>query len=85
VTGQNLIAYFQTPQGSEYPGLVLRVIDQTTGAVLGSVASYNPTANLEDQATGAIALPYTGTYTIRVEGGTDRSGVGVYRFKVLLQ
>jgi hypothetical protein len=85
VAGQNLIAYFQTPQGSEYPGLVLRVIDQTTGAVLGSVASYNPTANLEDQATGAIALPYTGTYTIRVEGATDRSGAGVYRFKVLLQ
>src|SRR5206468_3614174 len=32
VQGQHLIAYLQTPQGSQYPGLVLQVIDQTSGA-----------------------------------------------------
>ena len=83
--GQHLIAYFQTPQGSEYPGLVLRVIDATSGAILGSVASLNPTPNLDDQSTGSIELPYTGAYTIRVEGASDRTGVGLYRFKVVLQ
>jgi hypothetical protein len=83
--GQRLIAYVQTPQGAEYPGLVLRVIDVTSGAVLGSVPSYNPTPALEDQSTGPIQLPYTGAYTIRVEGASDRSGVGPYRFKVVLQ
>jgi len=82
--GQSLIAYLQTPQGAEYPGLVLRVID-TSGAVLGSVASLNPTPALEDQSTGSIVLPYSGAYTIRVEGGSDRNGAGPYRFKVVLQ
>ncbi|HEV8398951.1 MAG TPA: hypothetical protein VGQ18_03835 [Gemmatimonadales bacterium] len=83
--GQHLIAYLQTPQGSYYPGVVLRVIDTTSGAVLGSVASLNNTPALEDQSTGPIELPYTGAYTIRVEGGSDRYGSGVYRFKVVLQ
>ena len=32
-----------------------------------------------------IVLPYTGAYTIRVEGASDRSVSGVYRFKVVLQ
>ncbi len=83
--GQHLIAYLQTPQGSFYPGVVLRVIDTTSGAVLGSVASLNNTPALEDQSTGPIDLPYTGAFTIRVEGASDRYGSGVYRFKVVLQ
>ncbi len=83
--GQSLIAYLQTPQGAEYPGLVLQLIDATSGAVLGSVASLNPTPALEDQSTGSIVLPYSGAYTIRVEGGSDRNGAGPYRFKVVLQ
>lgn len=83
--GQHLIAYFQTPQGSGYPGLVLRIIDVTSGAALGSVASLNPTPALEDQSTGSIELPYTGAYTIRVEGVSDRNGAGSYRFKIVLQ
>jgi hypothetical protein len=83
--GQHLIAYLQTPQGSFYPGVVLRVIDTTSGAVLGSVASLNNTPALEDQSTGPIELPYTGAFTIRVEGASDRYGSGVYRFKVVLQ
>jgi len=83
--GQSLIAYLQTPQGSQYPGLVLQVIDTTSGAVLGSVASLNPTPTLEDQSTGSIVLPYSGAYTIRVEGASDRNGAGAYRFKIVLQ
>ena len=83
--GQSLIAYLQTPQGSQYPGLVLQVIDTTSGTVLGSVASLNPTSTLEDQSTGSIVLPYSGAYTIRVEGASDRNGAGAYRFKVVLQ
>lgn len=84
--GQTLIGYLQTPLGTtSFEGIVLRVVDATTGAVLGSVASGNPTPNLEDQSTGPIVLPYTGAYTIRVEGGSDRNVAGPYRFKVVLQ
>jgi len=83
--GQSFIAYLQTPQGSQYPGLVLRVVDTASGTVLASVASLNPTPALEDQSTGSIVLPYSGAYTIRVEGASDRNGAGPYRFKVVLQ
>lgn len=84
--GQTLIAYLQTPLGAaSFEGIVLRVVDATSGAVLGSVTSDNPTPNLEDQSTGPIVLPYTGAYTIRVEGGSDRTVAGSYRFKVVLQ
>jgi hypothetical protein len=82
--GQSLIAYLQTPQGA-YPGLVLRIIDTTSGDVLGSVSSVNPTPALEDQSTGSIVLPYSGAYTIRVEGTSDRNSAGPYRFKVIVQ
>jgi len=82
--GQHLTAYFQTPQGSGYPGVVLRVIDGS-GAVLGFVSSLNATPALEDQSTGSIELPYTGAYTVRVEGADDRWGAGSYRFKIVLQ
>ncbi len=86
VQGQTLIAYLQTPLGAAgLEGIVLRVVDLTSGAVLGSVTSDDATPNLEDRSTGPIVLPYTGAYTIRVEGGSDRSVAGPYRFKVVLQ
>lgn len=83
--GQNVTVYFQTPQGvTEYPGVVLEVVDTSSNAVLGSVSSINPTANLEDLSTGKITLPYSGTFLIRVQGGSDRAGAtfGDYRFRI---
>lgn len=84
VQGQRIEVYFQTPNGTCcFEPLVLELMDPSSDAVLGSLSSRNPTANLEDQSTGVVALPRTGDYRLRVRGGTDRYGTGAYRFRAV--
>jgi hypothetical protein len=83
VAGDRVNVYFQTPLGVfGWEGLVLELIDTATGAILGSVRSINPTQRLDEQGTGPIALPSTGTYTVHVRGGMDWYGRGQYRLQV---
>lgn len=80
--GERVVGYFQTPNGVGNPGLVLELLTPDLQQVLGSVASINPTAHLEDNATGTITLPVSGQYMLRVRGASDRGSVGIYRFSV---
>ena len=82
VAGNTVQVYFQTPLGSGFEGLVLELINPATGAVLGSVRSQNPTQQLEEQGTGSVMLPSTGSYMIRVRGSSDSRGKGQYRMQV---
>jgi hypothetical protein len=80
--GQTITAYFQTPQGFSYPFVVLQLLRQGTEDVLGEVISGNPTGSITDQSTGPIVLPASGQYVVRVQGTSDREGLGAYRFLV---
>lgn len=80
--GQVVNAFFQAPAGtSSFRGVALEIID-VNGASLARIVAVNPTAQLEDIATGPIALATTGTYTVRVQGGSEDLGSGLYRFSV---
>jgi hypothetical protein len=82
--GRTVQVYFQTPQGvCCFDPLLLEVMDPANNAVLGSVTSKNPTPNLEDQTTGAVVLPRTDQFRVRVRGSSDRYGAGAFRFRIV--
>lgn len=82
VAGNTVEVYFQTPLGIGFEGLVLELINPATGAVLGSVSSNNPTEQLDEQGTGPVVLPSTGSYMVRVRSNSDSVGKGQYRLQV---
>ena len=83
VGGDTVNVYFQTPLGTCcFEGLVLELVNPPTGAILGSVRSANSTQRLDEQGTGPVELPSSGTYMVRVRGGLDWLGRGQYRLQV---
>ncbi|HEU5183336.1 MAG TPA: hypothetical protein VFU01_02135 [Gemmatimonadaceae bacterium] len=83
VGGDTVNVYFQTPLGTCcFDGLVLELVNPATGAILGSVRSANSTQRLDEQGTGPVELPSSGTYMVRVRGGLDWLGRGQYRLQV---
>jgi hypothetical protein len=80
---RDLSVYFQTPQGTAWPGLTLDVQDPTTDSIFGSVTSDNPTSDLEDLAVGPFTIPADGTYLVRVRSAIATNGTGEYRFRIV--
>lgn len=81
--GQSVDVFFQTPHGLTEPGtLELDLIDLTTNAVVATLTSNNPTANLEDINRRGVALPSTGSYRVRVQSVDGAFAEGDYRFRV---
>jgi hypothetical protein len=83
VAGEQVQAYFNTPQGVITGGtLTLEVVEAATQIVLGTVESGNPTPEITDQGTGLLTLPSTGAYRIRVRGTLDTTGAAPYEFLI---
>jgi hypothetical protein len=81
--GEQLRAYFNTPQGVITGGtLTMEVVEAATGDVLGSVVSGNSAVDIHDQGTGLLTLPSSGTYLIRVRGTVDTNGAALYEFLI---
>jgi hypothetical protein len=81
--GQSVDLFFQTPHGLDEPGFIeLDLIDLATNAVLATLTSNNPTANLEDINRRGIVLPSTGSYRVRVQSVDGAFAEGDYRFRV---
>jgi hypothetical protein len=80
--GEQIQAFFNTPQGISGSSLTLEVVQAATGTVLGSVVGGNPVFDIHDQGTGQLTLPGNGTYLIRVRGTVDTGGVGAYEFLI---
>jgi hypothetical protein len=79
--GQVVNLHFSLPANVGSPGLMVEFIDSPTNTVLGSAWTFNPSP-VGDVSTGAISLPRTGSYLIRVRGVTDKETKGAYRFVV---
>ncbi len=84
--GESLRAFLDLPHGDwgGYLGLTLEVSPSGSDSVLGSVSLMNPAPDL-DVGTGVIAIPASGSYTVRVHASDERSGGTVpteYRFQL---
>jgi hypothetical protein len=80
--GAIVTAYLNTPGGFPGNAAVLDVLEPGTGNVLGTVSSGNSAPNLTDQSTGAIVLPVTGVYTVRISQLSTHPTNGQYVFMV---
>lgn len=86
--GQEVAVFLQGLSGAsafaQY--LVLELLDQAwtvNETRLGQqVTSPGNASTLEGQRTGAITLPRTGTFTVRVQGINSDEARGPYRFQV---
>jgi hypothetical protein len=63
-------------------GVTLEILSPSGNTVLGSVEVTNPDDNIRTFGTGAVVLPSTGTYRVRVRGIEDTGGSGPYRILV---
>jgi hypothetical protein len=79
--GEQLRAFFNTPQGIPGGTLTLEVV-APGGNVLGSLESGNPAFDIRDRGTSLLTLPANGTYLIRVRGTLDTAGEGLYEFLI---
>ena len=83
--GQSVDVFFQAPNGLASPsfsGLLLDLIDQTSGTIIATLTTANFTPNLEDINVREVVLPSTGGYLVRVQSKPDGYGYGDYRFRI---
>ncbi len=77
--GQQVSASVSAPFALDvHAEVMLELIDPSTGAVLGSAASFDGSVH----TTGTISLPGTRTYMVRLSGSDSTRGKGGYRFIV---
>jgi hypothetical protein len=82
--GQTIDLFFQRQwgQGDAEGTLELDLIDLTTNAVLATLTSDYPTANIDDISRRGVVLPSTGSYRVRVKSVDGAFGDGDYRFRI---
>ena len=77
--GQQIAGSISAPLGLErHTEVTLEIVDPSTGNVLGSAASFDASVH----TTGAVSLPGTRTYIVRIRGALSTEGKGGYRFVI---
>jgi hypothetical protein len=80
-TAGDRLEVFFTPDSA--PPMTIEVFRPGTSEPLAALTTLRTTPNLGDQSTDAFTLPATGSYLLRVSGGTGAlKGLGGYRFTV---